>query len=240
MAGAIEAELRALGTPARAEGERRYLKSDLEFVGAAVGQIRRTVAAFVARTPELRRRDAMELARALWSAPIHERRMAATLVLEAAADRLVPADLPTIERFILDSRTWALVDGLAVDVAGTLLVHHPEAAGRLDRWASHPDFWLRRAALLAQIRPLQHGADFGGFARHAEAMLDEREFFIRKAIGWVLREVSKTRPDEVWAWIAPRAGMASGVTVREAAKYLGAERGGALLAANRERRPAVP
>ena len=68
-------------------------------------------------------------------------------------------------------------------------------------------------------------------------MLEEREFFIRKAIGWVLREVSKSRPDEVLAWIAPRTGRASGVTMREVVKYL---RGpaGELMSAYRARRPA--
>ena len=51
-------------------------------------------------------------------------------------------------------------------------------------------------------------------------MLEEREFFIRKAIGWVLREAGKRRPDDVAAWLAPRTDRASGVTMREAVKYL--------------------
>jgi 3-methyladenine DNA glycosylase AlkD len=58
------------------------------------------------------------------------------------------------------------------------------------------------------------------FARYADGMLSEREFFIRKAIGWVLRETGKKRPELVAAWLAPRAHRASGLTVREAVKYL--------------------
>jgi 3-methyladenine DNA glycosylase AlkD len=54
-------------------------------------------------------------------------------------------------------------------------------------------------------------------------MLGEQEFFIRKAIGWVLRETAKSRPDEVYEWLAPRIDRASGVTVREAVKYLDPE-----------------
>ena len=68
-------------------------------------------------------------------------------------------------------------------------------------------------------------------ARYADAMLDEREFFIRKAIGWVLRETSKRRPREVYDWLLPRARRASGVTMREATKYLSPEQRDALLAA---------
>src|SRR5207245_10403294 len=82
---------------------------------------------------------------------------------------------------------------------------------------------LRRSAMLALLRPLRRGdVDFTRFARDAEAMRPEREFFIRKAIGWVLRETGKKRPEVVYQWLLSRCGVASGVTVREAVKYLSA------------------
>jgi 3-methyladenine DNA glycosylase AlkD len=87
---------------------------------------------------------------------------------------------------------------------------------------------VRRSALLAQIKPLREGASFHRFGRYADAMLDEKEFFIRKAIGWVLREAGKTRPDDVYEWLAPRADRASGVTMREAVKYLELEQSARL------------
>jgi 3-methyladenine DNA glycosylase AlkD len=62
-------------------------------------------------------------------------------------------------------------------------------------------------------------------------MLDEKEFFIRKAIGWVLRDTARTRPDLVFAWLLPRAALASGVTLREALKPLHPEQREAILAA---------
>ena len=70
-------------------------------------------------------------------------------------------------------------------------------------------------------------------------MLEEREFFIRKAIGWVLREAGKRRPDEVVAWLAPRTDRASGVTMREAVKYLPPDIASALMDAYRAKRPAA-
>jgi 3-methyladenine DNA glycosylase AlkD len=69
-------------------------------------------------------------------------------------------------------------------------------------------------------------------------MLDEREFFIRKAIGWVLREAGKKRPAEVAAWLAPRTGRASGVTMREAVRYLPPSDADRLMTAYREHRSA--
>ena len=75
--------------------------------------------------------------------------------------------------------------------------------------------------MLALLVPLrQGGGDFDRFGRYADAMLNEREFFIRKAIGWVLRDTGRKRPDLVYEWLLPRAARASGVTIREAVKPL--------------------
>jgi 3-methyladenine DNA glycosylase AlkD len=73
--------------------------------------------------------------------------------------------------------------------------------------------------------------DFERFSRYADAMLDEKEFFIRKAIGWVLRDTARKRPDMVYEWLLPRAARASGVTLREAIKPLSDEQRATVLAA---------
>jgi 3-methyladenine DNA glycosylase AlkD len=124
-------------------------------------------------------------------------------------------------------------------VIGGILARSPlEVTPVLDRWSTDPDFWIRRASLLAELQPLRKGGDLGPFLRRADAMLDEKEFFIRKAIGWVLREVAKRRPEQVVAWVAPRTHRASGVTMREAVKYLPSVDAERLMAAYREHRPA--
>jgi 3-methyladenine DNA glycosylase AlkD len=184
----LEAGLRAIGTPERAAHEQRYLKSDLEHLGATVWQIRREVKSFAEQHPALSHAELVQLVDALWAKPVHERRMAAVLVLEAYPELVEPSDLPLLERLVRESKTWAYVDGLAGDVLGELLVRRPDASAELDRWAEDQDFWMRRSALLAQIKPLKNGAPFARFAGYADAMLDEKEFFIRKAIEWVLRE----------------------------------------------------
>jgi 3-methyladenine DNA glycosylase AlkD len=73
------------------------------------------------------------------------------------------------------------------------------------------------------------------FLRYADAMLDEREFFIRKAIGWVLRELARGRPELVVDWLTPRIARVSGVTLREAVRHLPAPDRDALVAAYRAR-----
>jgi 3-methyladenine DNA glycosylase AlkD len=222
-------------SPERAAGSKAYLKLDLEFTGATVPQARTAVTAWRKAPPPPDRGRLLAVVTDLWSRPVFECRMAALLMLVDCRALLRPDDLALVERLLRDSGTWALVDSLAADVAGSLVTRFPELYPVLDQWAADPDVWIRRSALLALLVPLRRGdtAEFGRFGRYADAMLAEREFFIRKAIGWVLRETAKKHPDLVAVWLAPRASRASGVTMREAVKYLPAADRDALLAAYR-------
>ncbi|MGZ4755223.1 MAG: DNA alkylation repair protein [Acidimicrobiia bacterium] len=217
----IDAALRAAGSPDRAEHERAYLKSDLEHYGASVPAIRAVARTLAKQHPELSHDDLVALVRALWSAPVHERRMVSVELLDACGDRVEPGDWALLEYLLRGARTWALVDGLAATVVGRLVDQHPELGPALDQWARDDDFWMRRSALLALLVPLRRGdGDFERFSRYADGMLEEPEFFIRKAIGWVLRDTAKRRPELVYRWLIPRARRASGVTIREAVKPL--------------------
>ena len=228
--------LRPLGDPGRAAGQRAYLKSDLTFLGCTVGQSRAVLTAFLRERPALDRAAVRALATDLWAEPVHDRHQLAVLLLSARSGTLGTGDLGFLEGLIRTSYTWAYVDGLAGDVAGNIVLADPVGAEPvLDRWAADPDFWVRRSALLALLILLKRTGVapwcWHRFARYADAMADEKEFFVRKAIGWVLREVAKPRPDLVAGWLAPRMGRVSGVTLREAVKYLPPEDRARLLAA---------
>ena len=232
LAEAMDAELQAGGAPERAEKEKAYLKSELRHYGTSVPAIRAVAKATTRQHPDLTHDELVALVDALWAVPVHERRMASVELLDLCCDRLGPGDAARLERLLRESRTWALVDGLAASVVGRLLERHPELGAMLDRWATDSDFWLRRSAMLALLVPLREGrGDFDRFGRYADAMLCEREFFIRKAIGWVLRDTGRRRPDLVYEWLLPRAARASTVTIREAVKPLSAVQRAAILAA---------
>jgi 3-methyladenine DNA glycosylase AlkD len=129
----IDGKLRALAAPERAEAERCYLKSELDHLGVTVWQIRREVKAFGEEHPSLSHTELIAVVQALWSRRVHERRMAAAMLLEAYPASVLPTDLTLLKRLIRESKTWALVDVLAGDVIGRLLVRHPRAESRLDR-----------------------------------------------------------------------------------------------------------
>lgn len=231
VAGHIDHMLSTLAMPERAELDRRYLKSTLDHYGVSVPDVRATVKSAVREHPAPTAAEALAIAELLWTREIHECRMAAVEWLVSCVDRLRPDHLPVVESMLRSAGTWALVDPVATKIVAALYEGDPQTMGaRLDRWAVDEDFWVRRAALLALLPSLRGGdGDFARFSRYADAMLDEREFFIRKAIGWVLRETGRTRPDEVAAWLEPRIERTSGVTLREAVKWLPRQRADALL-----------
>jgi 3-methyladenine DNA glycosylase AlkD len=225
-AGALARTLRSLGTPERAAQEKRYLKSDLEFFGVTVPDMRRAVKAAVREQAggpagRLGRQPAVAWAVALWGVPVHERRAAAVEILQLAGPQLAAADLAVVEQLIRESRTWAYVDGLAGNVAGGIALRDPASWPRIDQWAGDGNFWVRRAALLALLPGIRAGRpDLERFTRYAEPLLPEKEFFIRKATGWVLREISRRDPRWVAQWTGDRVSALSGVTFREAVRHL--------------------
>ncbi|MFF8818403.1 DNA alkylation repair protein [Leucobacter sp. NPDC015123] len=236
LADRIDAELRARATPERTERERAYLKSENVHYGVTVPQMRQAVRAAL-QGVQLDRIALRAVVTDLWSpgasgTPVHERRAAAVELLERHHSVLEIADAELLERLLREAGTWALVDNIAANVVGPVAEREERFGAVLDRWLVDDDFWLRRAALLAHLVPLREGrGDWDRFSRAADSLLDEREFFIRKAIGWVLRDMSRKRPDDVYEWLLPRARRASGVTIREAVRHLSVAQRDAVLAA---------
>jgi len=217
--------MRPLASATRAVQEKRYLKSDLDFLGVGVPGIRKVVTEAARSYDGLDRDGALAWARALWREPVHERRMAAIEVLRRYVRTLQPADLPLVEAWVREAHGWAYVDSLAGDIAGTIALTQAGAWPLIDAWAVDEDFWVRRSALLTLLPGIRQGRpDHARFERYAIPMLAEKEFFIRKAIGWVLRETSKKDPAYVAAWTQGHLDQMSGVTFREAVRRLpGAE-----------------
>ena len=126
-----------------------------------------------------------------------------------------------MEAWIREAHGWAYVDPLAGGIAGLIALRHPDAWPVIDAWAVDEDFWVRRSALLTLLPGIRRGQpDHARFERYATPMLAEKEFFIRKAIGWVLRETARKDPAYVAAWTRDHLSQMSGVTFREAVRRL--------------------
>jgi len=214
----LDAALRLRVVPGRAEQERRYLKSDRVHLGVPVPAVRAVAKAWARDhrpTPEV----ALALAVRLWSTGVYEHASAGLEVLRTV--KLDPVALPVLEDLLRRAHTWALVDVIAPELVGPLLVRHPEARPVLDRWVGDPDPWVRRAALLADLLELRRGrGDWEGWTRRADRLSSDPSFWIRKAIGWVARDVSKVSPAKVVAWLERAGGGLAGLSFREATRAL--------------------
>jgi 3-methyladenine DNA glycosylase AlkD len=245
VAADLERRLRERGDAERAVKERAYLESELTHLGVSVPAIRAATReihrelATTAPAGRVPREQLLGLVVELWDepagAPIHERRMAAVELLELEQGQLGVDDVALLERLLRECRTWALLDGLAVSVVGELVDREPAALDpSLRRWAGDDDPWMRRASLLTHLPGLCRGTgDLTRFGELADGMLEEPGFFVRKAIGWVLREAGRRDPGAVVAWLEPRVRRAAGLTVREAVRYLPEPDRERLLAARR-------
>ena len=199
MIEAIRRELAARADPAKAPEMQAYMKSEMPFLGVQKPG-RREVARIVFAAHPL---DGFEAWRdtvlRLWrEATYREERY---LAIALARDRRyrshrTTAALPMYEELIVTGAWWDFVDEVAIRLVGEL-----DVAPVLREWASDPDMWKRRTAIIAQIAR-KDGTDARLLFDCIEPNRGDREFFIRKAIGWALREYSQVDPDGVERYCA--------------------------------------
>ncbi|MFI6443620.1 DNA alkylation repair protein [Kitasatospora sp. NPDC050543] len=244
LADQLRSSLEDSAVPGRAEGEKAYLKSPLEHIGVPLPGMRAVVKTFVRRYPGLDRDTLLELAEELWDPPVHESRSCAALVLEGYVDQLLPEDTALLEQLLRECATWAHVDLIAPKVAGGMLLRHPQTAEDFLRWSRQEDQWVRRGGILSYLLALRQVEEFPyyfkDFCDLADPLLTDSRFFVRKAIGWALREGTKHHPEEICDWLRPRLPRVSGLTLREAIRNVPEETHRELVQAHAElngRRP---
>ena len=166
----------------------------------------------------------------LWQLPEREYQYAALDLMAGrhAAQLLLQnpvASLRLLERCIREKSWWDTVDCLASKMVGNLVkMHREELGGEMDKWNSDEDMWIRRASLLYQLHYKPPELDLDRQFRSIVNLMEEEDFFIRKAIGWVLRQHSKVRGDEckpqIIAFLNAHRSKLSTLSIREASKYL--------------------
>lgn len=227
LVGAIRSALAGVGDPTRAVHQQRYMKSALPFRGISSPELRALLRPVLAAHTVTDRADLDHAVRMLWDGATHrEEWYAALAVLRHRAHRewVDLAMLGLVRHLVVTGAWWDVVDEIAQHLVGAILAGDREGVAPLIReWAVDDELWVRRTAILAQNRHRDR-ADPDLLADVLDAnLLDSphgREFFIRKAVGWALREHAKTSQQWVLDYCSSRSARLSPLSRKEALKHM--------------------
>lgn len=215
MLDELLAAYRGAADPVRAAAMAAYMKDRFAFFGIPTPQ-RRAIDRTVRPRSLLTYDELAATARGAWAVPEREPQYFACDELRRHERVLPPSSIELLEGLIATKSWWDTVDALAHTV-GQLVLAEPALRSEMDRWLASEDLWLNRAAILHQLNWKQRtDADWLAAAclRHAS----DPRFFLRKAIGWALREHSKVDPAWVRRFVADHDGELSALSKREALK----------------------
>jgi 3-methyladenine DNA glycosylase AlkD len=204
--------------PENAEHMSRYLKNHFPFFGIKTPERREIGKLFFQETGILKEPFNEEFVLALWEQPERECQLFALDYIAKFLKKLEKTHISLIEKLITTKSWWDTVDTLAAHPAGTIIAKHPELIEELvDKWAVSEDMWLRRTAIIHQLR-YKDKTNEELLYKYIKLNADSKEFFIQKGIGWALREYSKTNPHSVKQFI--QSTHLAPLSVREGSKYI--------------------
>ena len=205
--------------PSRAEGMSAYMKNRFPFLGISSPDRRRLAHMAFAGLARPTEEDLLDFCRACWRRPEREYQYAAIDQLRTATKRLSKGVLTELRWMIVTKPWWDSCDPLAGTVVGGIVRRYPEAASTMEEWICDETLWLRRAALLHQLK-WKEDCDQERLFRFCRLTMEEKDFFIRKAIGWALRQHARVAPEDVSRFLTENRDRLSGLSFREAAKHL--------------------
>ncbi|MBB5987571.1 DNA alkylation repair protein [Sphingobium lignivorans] len=228
LAETVRAELGAVAEPARAPAMQAYMKSAMPYLGVSAVPLRAACKRLFADLAYGSREEWQSDVLTLWrGAAFREERYAAIALSGIRAARAFQRldALPMYEEMIVTGAWWDYVDTIAAQRLFDILGADPEGmASAMRVWAQDADLWKRRSAILCQLRAGKH-TDLDLFYACIAPSLDSQEFFLRKAIGWALRQYARTDPAEVRRYVAANKKRLSPLSRREALKRIGGEQG---------------
>lgn len=220
---AVRNGLAAAGNADDAGPMQRYMKSSLPYYGVKAGPRRKLLRAIFDAHPLTGWQHLSDTTRALWQrATFREERYAATDLLRQRRYRahVGATALPLYEELIVTGAWWDHVDEIASKLVGAALIIEPSPVAKAMRaWMRSGNLWKRRTAIICQLGRKSE-TDLELLTDAIEAAWEDRDFFLRKAIGWALRDLGRAEPDWVRDYVARHEEQLSPLSRREALKNL--------------------
>ena len=213
----IQAHLELLHDDTQATAMGAYMRDQFSFLGIPA-PLRKAATKQAFLSLDLKNKPLeVSLLGELWALPEREYQYVAIEYLHSKIKKLELPHFELLKFLIVNKSWWDTVDGLA-PLVGQLVLRFPVLLEQLDAWAEDPNFWLRRTAIIHQLR-FKYATDSSRLFAYALLNAPEKEFFVRKAIGWALREYAKIKPEAVQNFIFEHPEL-SNLSKREALKKL--------------------
>ena len=219
---AVVAALAPVADPALRGPMRAYMKDQFDYLGIQTPARRAAVAGLIRGQKDAEAPGLLRCARVLWAMPEREYQYVAVDLLARHVEKLAPAHLPALLALVQKKSWWDTVDALA-GVIGQVMkracTNDRAAQGAMDQALASPNLWVRRIAIIHQLG-WRNQTDSERLFAYAASCAHEKDFFIRKAIGWALRDYARHAPAEVRRFLRANRSQLSPLTIREAGKHL--------------------
>ncbi|WP_243525009.1 DNA alkylation repair protein [Bacillus pseudomycoides] len=215
---ALQQHFVAHQNPEKAAPMARYMKNHFSFLGIQTSE-RRKLLREVIQVHKLPDKEEFQIViRELWSLPEREFQAAALDLLQKYKKHLDKTHIPFLEELIITKSWWDSVDGIVPTFLGDIFLKHSEVIPTyIPKWIASENIWLQRSAILFQLKYKKQMDEKLLFSIIGQ-LKSSKEFFIQKAIGWVLREYAKTSPNVVWEYTQNNA--LAPLSKREAIKHI--------------------
>ncbi len=215
----IRATLEAHRNPEKAIPMAKYMKNLFPFLGLPRPEYEVLIKPILAEIRgKVEEAWLHEVAQKLWNFPEREFQYAAVDILRSNRKALSAGSLELAEALLQQKSWWDSVDDISGDWVSPLVLRFPELRTQMDRWSRHPNFWVRRSAIIHQLG-YRENTDLERLFDYCLHNAADPEFFIRKAIGWVLREYAKFDSVLVYSFVEQYQDRLSKLSVREALKH---------------------
>jgi 3-methyladenine DNA glycosylase AlkD len=219
LVNALRKEMAEAGDPEKAQDMQAYMKSEQPFYGLQAKERRRIFRQLAKRYPVETREEYRQVILALWTSSHREDMYQALEVAERFKEYRDDQSWPLYQELVYSAPHWDTLDWIASKLISPLVLQNREHEAKLRQWSESDNMWVRRASLLAHLRHAEQ-TNKELLAETIVKLAPETKFFIRKAIGWVLRELARSEPDWVRDFVAAHKDELSGLSQREALKHL--------------------
>ncbi|MEG7845603.1 DNA alkylation repair protein [Bacillus mobilis] len=202
----------------KAEPMARYMKNHFPFLGIQTPERRQLLKDIIQIHTLPDPKDFQIIVRELWDLPEREFQAVALDIMQKYKKHINETHIPFLEELIVTKSWWDSVDSIVPTFLGNIFLKHPELiSAYIPKWIASDNIWLQRAAILFQLKYKQKMDEELLFWIIGQ-LHSSKEFFIQKAIGWVLREYAKTKPDVVWEYV--QNNELAPLSKREAIKHI--------------------